>query len=262
MLCGYWMSFNRGGNFRPSWLLAERCDRPRRSRVQPMRKQTTWSATNYYFWAAVTIQTRPQQPYVHIQASLFQSYDVPITVPNTNFFLMHIKRRRWKKKKEKKCAAWTDAADAFQSDACDTAAVLLRVYVIISWFHTWWHWEFWSSPCMLLPWWAIGKQSQLLLYNSTFHFAAGVLQDLSLNVSCHSRLPCPSAHLCFYSFHFSDSLCGSCVVFFGVFFIFFPALIEPNPFLNKLLRRSPSEPNLSLCFPPSSIVVLDIFFFW
>lgn len=36
------------------------------------------------------------------------------------------------KKKKQHHAAWTDAADTFPSDVCDTTAELLRIYVIIS----------------------------------------------------------------------------------------------------------------------------------
>lgn len=94
---------------------------------------------------------------------------------------------------------------------------------------------------MLLPWWAIGKQRQLLLYNSTFRFVADVQRDLSLSVSCHSRLPCPSAHLCCLSFLF-----------------FFrqpvwlspppPTIIEPNLFW---MSFSADHPLSLICLPVS-----------
>lgn len=89
---------------------------------------------------------------------------------------------------------------------------------------------------MLLPWWVIGKQSQLPLYNSTFRFVADVLRDLSLSVSCYSRL---YRYIdIYYPFYFF-----SCVAVF-----FPPTIIGPNPFWMSL---SADHPLSLICLPVS-----------
>lgn len=105
--------------------------------------------------------------------------------------------------KKPKCRA--AAADRFLLDACDTTMKLLRIYLIISWFHTWWHW---GAEAVIHAVAMVSKQQNRARCSIQWHlcFVTSMHWDLSGSVSRHSRLPYPSAFTLFVLLLFNSPL--------------------------------------------------------